>query len=161
MLMEPGVLRQCFGIPGTQLAQGQIHEPPPLRRPRPYEEQILRAEEHGVQYVGQRRAGFGRYAVHRHLSPFAAEKLYLRGERSVPRKDLSGKGSILPFKADQLPVAVGAGAFSAGEVHGGLQQVGLSLCIFAVNDVAPLVKSQRLPLVVPPAVQRQLIEPHR
>ena len=59
------------------------------------------------------------------------------------------------------PVAVGAGDFSAGEVHGGLQQVGLSLCIFSVNDVAPLVKIQRLPLVVPPAVQRQLIEPHR
>ena len=84
VLMEPGVLRQRLGIPGSKLAQGQIHEPPPLRCPRPYEEQILRAEEYSVQHVGQRRAGFGRYAVHRHFSPFAAEKLYLRGERSFP-----------------------------------------------------------------------------
>ena len=84
MLVQPPVLRQRLGVPGPQLAQGQIHEPPPLRCACPYEKQILRAEEHGVQHIGQRRAGLGRHAVHRHLSPPAPEKLYVRGEHPFP-----------------------------------------------------------------------------
>ena len=161
VLIQPPVFRQCLGVPGPQLAQGQIHEPPPLRRPRPDEKQILRAEEYGVQHVGQRRVGLSGHTVDRHFPAFAAKELYIRGERPLPGQELRRDGRLLPVEADQLPVAVGAGAFTAGQIDHGLQQVGLALGVLAVDDVAAPVEVQRLPPVIAPAVQRQLIDPHR
>lgn len=51
VLVQAAVLRQRLGVPGPQLAQGQIHEPSPCRRAVPDEKQILRREKHRVQHV--------------------------------------------------------------------------------------------------------------
>lgn len=160
MVVQPAVLRQRLGVAWPQLAQGLIHEPPPFRRSRPDEEQILRAEEHSVQHVGQRRVGPGRHAVHRHPPPFFPKKLYLRGELPLTGINMSRDGGVLPLEADELPVPVGTGTSAAGQVYHRLQQVGLALSVLAVDDVAALIQLQRLTPIVAEAVQRQSIDPH-
>ena len=63
----------------------------------------------------------------------------------------------VPVKADELPVRVGPGTAAAGQVHDGLQQVGLSLGIFAVYDVAASVEGQLLAVVIAEAFQQQAV----
>ena len=160
MVVQAAVLAQRLGVPGTQLAQGHIHEPPPLRRPRPDEEQVLRREKHRVQHIAERRAVFGLHTVDGHAPPLAAAEPDVGDEFPLAGEYLSHQQRVLPLKADQLPVAVGAGTFAAAQVHDGLQQVGLALGVLAVDDVAAVVEGQLLALIVPPALQRQRVNSH-
>ena len=49
VLVEAVILPQGLGVPGPQLADGQIQEFPPGGRPLPDEVQVLRAEQHRGQ----------------------------------------------------------------------------------------------------------------
>ena len=160
VLIQPLVLPQCLAVPRPQLAQGCIHEPPPLRRPCPDKEQVLRREKHGVQHVAEGRAVLGGHTVHGHPPPPAPVQLHLRDELPIPGQDASLHPGLLALEAHQLPVAPRPWALSAAQVYDGLQQVCLALCVFTVDHVAVVVKGQGRAVVIPPAPQRQLTYLH-
>ena len=160
VLVQAVVLRQRLGVPGPQLAQGQIHKPPAGRGAVPDQEQILRREEHRVQHVGQRGGVFRRHAVDGHLPLFAPVQLHAGHKLPVTGEDAALQQGALGVEADQLPVGVGAGRLAAGEIDHRLQQVGLSLGVLPVDHVAVGIEGQTLAAVVAEARQRQLIDPH-
>ena len=160
LVIQPPVFRQGLGIPGPQLAQGLVHEPPPGRRPLPDKKQILRGEKHRVQHLGQVAAVSGGHAVDGHPPPSAPVQENFRFKLPFPGLNMPHKASPVPVKADELPVRVGPGTAAAGQVHDGLQQVGLSLGIFAVYDVAASVEGQLLAVVIAEAFQQQAVNLH-
>ena len=160
MLIQPTVLAQRLGVPRPQLAQRQVHEPPPFRRTGPDQKQILRRKKHGMQHVGQGGAVFGGHTVNGHFPPLSAEEAYVRHKLPLPGKDISQQRGLLHIKADQLLVSVGAGTFSTAKIYDGLQQICFSLGVLSVNNVAAGVERQRLRAVVPPALQVQGVNSH-
>ena len=160
VVIQPPVFRQGLGIPGPQLAQGLVHEPPPGRRPLPDEKQVLRGEKHRVQHLGQVAAVSGSHAVDGHPPPSAPVQENFRFKLPLPGLNMPHQPGPVPVKADELPVRVGPGTAAAGQVHDGLQQVGLSLGIFAVYDVAASVEGQLLAVVIAEALQQQAVNLH-
>ncbi len=125
VFIQPPVFRQGLGIPGPQLAQGHIHEPPPGRRSLPDEKQVLRREKHRVQHLGQVAAVFGGHTVDGHLPPPSPGQLNLRFKFPFPGPDLSHQPGPVRSEANKLPIRMGPGTAAAGQIHNGLQQVGL------------------------------------
>ena len=160
MVIQPPVFRQGLGIPGPQLAQGLVHEPPPGCRPLPDEKQVLRGEKHRVQHLGQVAAVSGGHAVDGHPPPSAPVQENFRFKLPLPGLNMPHQPGPVPVKADELPVRVGTGTAAAGQVYDGLQQVGLSLGIFAVYDVAASVEGQLLAVVIAEALQQQAVNLH-
>ena len=160
VVIQPPVFRQGLGIPGPQLAQGLVHEPPPGRRPLPDEKQVLRGEKHRVQHLGQVAAVFGGHTVDGHLPPPSPGQLNLRFKFPLPGPDLSHQPGPVRSEANKLPIRMGPGTAAAGQVYDGLQQVGLSLGIFAVYDVAASVEGQLLAVVIAEALQQQAVNLH-
>ena len=160
MFIQPPVFRQGLGIPGPQLAQGHIHEPPPGRRSLPDEKQVLRREKHRVQHLRQVATVFGGHTVDGHLPPSAPVQENFRFKLPLPGLNMPHQPGPVPVKADEFPVRVGTGTAAAGQIHNGLQQVGLSLGIFAVYDVAASVEGQLLAVVIAEALQQQAVNLH-
>ena len=160
VFIQPPVFRQGLGIPGPQLAQGHIHEPPPGRRSLPDEKQVLRREKHRVQHLGQVAAVFGGHTVDGHLPPPSPGQLNLRFKFPLPGPDLSHQPGPVRSEANKLPIRMGPGTAAAGQIHNGLQQVGLSLGIVSIDHVAAFIKGQLLAVVIPEALQQQSFNPH-
>ena len=161
VLVQAGVLRERLRVPRPQLAEREVHEPPPRRRAVADEKEVFGREKHRVQHIRERCAVFRGDAVDRHLPPPAAREGDLRLERALAREDVPHELRPLTLEAEQLPVGARAGALAAGEVDDRLQQVRLSLRVLAVNDVAARIKVQRRAAVVAEALERQRVNPHR
>ena len=80
MLQQPVVLPQSLGIAGPQLADGVVQEPPPFRRPRPDQGQVLWAEQHRLQHFRQGGGVFGLHLVDENPPPRPPEELQLYGK---------------------------------------------------------------------------------
>lgn len=153
VLVQAAVLRQRLGVPGPQLAQGQIHELSPCRRAVPDEKQILRREKHRVQHVRESGGVFCGHTVNGHLPLFAPVQLDTGHKVPVTGQDAALQHRAGRVEADQLPFRVGAGRLAAGEIDHRFQKVGLALCVFAVDHVAVGVEGQALAVVVAKARQ--------
>ena len=105
-----------------------------------------------MEHIGQGCGILCRHAVNGHFPLSATLQLNAGDELPIAGVDAPFQHRRLFFKADQFPICVGTGRLAAGEVDDGLQEVGLALRVFAVNDVAVLVKQYLLALVVAKAL---------
>ena len=161
VLVEALIFRQGRRVPGPQLAQRRVHEPPPGRRTLPDELEILRGEEYRIQYAAQLSGGFGRDPVDADFLFPARAGLNAADKVPVPGADgaLQQKSS-LP-EPDQLPVRAGAVGPAAGEADHSLQQVGLALGVLPPDHVADGVEGDLLGLVVAKILQIEAVKAHR
>ena len=105
-------------------------------------------------------AVFGGHTVDGHLPPPSPGQLNLRFKFPFPGPDLSHQPGPVRSEANKLPIRMGPGTAAAGQIHNGLQQVGLSLGIVSIDHVAAFIKGQLLAVVIPEALQQQSFNPH-
>ena len=141
---------------GVQLGTAQVQKRPPPFRTALYEREVFRrkcdAVEHGKQgtaFLGHIVAPdlFFRYGTGNHAQP---DRLFPSGilEFRFDLQIAAGKGEIVPFPRT-------AKAAAAGECPDRLQQVGLTLCIFAQNQIIGRIGNQGNPLEILEAVHGQ------
>ena len=161
VLIEPVILRQGGRVPGPQLAEGRVHEPPAGGGALPDEIQVVRTEEHGVVHLAQGSVVFCRHLIHPQFPPPVPIQLHPGPELPVPGEDPALQNGGGGVKADHLPVRPGPGGLPTGEIDDGLQQVGLALGVLPEDHVAGRVKGDLLMLVVAELLESQLKNLHR
>ena len=159
MLIQLIELGEKLGVPGANLTDGIVHQPPPHRRPFLDQVQVVRAEQHRVHHLAQLTGGLF-HAVDGDLLGLAGLKKDSYGLLPVVAQHLRQNLRRGEAEAHQLPVKAGAEAAAAGEHVYRLQQVGFALGVLAGDHVGAAVELRRVPLVVAKAVEGDSSDDH-
>ena len=84
VLQQAVVLCQGLGVSWPQLGDGAVQEGPPLRRPGLDEGQVLRTEQHRLDYAVQLSGVFALHMVEKELPPVPPEQPGLDEKVPVP-----------------------------------------------------------------------------
>ena len=155
------VLGQGLLIAGPQLAQGVVQKPPPLRCAGFQHQQILRAEQHRGQQALEFGKGLLLHAAQIQLpGPASGEQHRPQGLLPVLGKNFRLQIGKLRPELQQLRFLPGAEPTARGQIHNGLQQIGLALGIVTQNQVDPGDKVGIQTGIVAEALQTQMIKSH-
>ena len=156
---KPVVIREQLCVTGPELADGQVHEPPPGARPVPDQVQVVGTEQHRLDGLAQ-LPGVLPHPVEQDALGLALLQQYFNNLIPVFRENFSPQQSLVPVKADQLPVKAAAEAPARRQEEDPLQQIGLALGVGTGDHVDARIEFRFCLAVVPKAPEKQLVHSH-
>ena len=148
LLIDTVEVRQEVGVFRPQLADGKVHEAPPLRSPALDELQIVGAEKGAGKAAAELGSGLHPHAVHKYLFPLPAAQVDVDPLLPHFGGNEAGDGPLRLLQVEDIPVGTAAEGAGARQVVDRFQEVGLALGVAAGDDVHPRVEiTLQLPVV--------------